>query len=46
MDVQAMLDSFKVMGFGMGGIFISIITIMIVIWLLNKIFAPKNSDKN
>ena len=43
-DFNAFLDSFKVMGLGMAGIFIVIIVLMAVIWGLTKIF-PEKKDK-
>ena len=41
MNLDLLLTSLKIMGFGMGGIFIVIIVIMLVIVALNKLFANK-----
>jgi hypothetical protein len=41
MNTELLLDSLKIMGFGMGGIFIVIIVIMLVVVALNKMFADK-----
>ncbi|NLP25826.1 MAG: oxaloacetate decarboxylase [Clostridiales bacterium] len=38
LDVDEMLRNLDMMGLGMIGIFISIGLIMLVIWLLNKVF--------
>jgi len=40
-NIELLLESLKIMGFGMGGIFIVIIVIMMVIVALNKMFAEK-----
>lgn len=43
-DFNDFLESFKVMGLGMAGIFIVIIVLMAVLWGLTKIF-PEKKDK-
>lgn len=38
LDVDGMIENLDIMGLGMVGIFASIGLIMLVIWLLNKVF--------
>ncbi|MBQ6052480.1 MAG: hypothetical protein IJL30_04225 [Clostridia bacterium] len=48
-DVDALLNSLPTMGWGMLGIFMVIGIIMLIIWILGKIFPVKkedNKDKN
>jgi len=43
-NVDALIESLKIMGLGMLGIFIVIGLIMLIIWLLGKIFSGKKSS--
>lgn len=45
-DVQAMLDSLSIMGFGMSGIFIVILFIMLMIKLLSLVGKDKSDYNN
>ncbi len=40
-NIQALLDSLPIMGYGMAGIFICIVVIMIFIFALSKVFPEK-----
>lgn len=39
--IDALLDSLEIMGIGMLGVFISMGSIILMTWLLNKIFHAK-----
>lgn len=40
-DINALIESLRIMGLGMLGIFIVIGLIMLVIWILGKVFSEK-----
>lgn len=44
-DVAAFLDSLKIMGIGMLGIFIVVLVLIAVMVLLTKAFPEKKEDK-
>ncbi|HIQ59281.1 MAG TPA: hypothetical protein IAB22_07490 [Candidatus Merdivicinus intestinavium] len=44
-DVAAFLDSLKIMGIGMLGIFIVVLVLIAVMVLLTKVFPEKKEDK-
>ena len=44
-DVAAVLDSLKIMGIGMLGIFIVVLVLIAVMVLLTKVFPEKKEDK-
>lgn len=39
--IQAFLESLPIMGYGMAGIFVCIVAIMLFIFLLGKVFPEK-----
>lgn len=43
--IDKILISLKIMGFGMGGIFIVILVILLLMILLNKIFKNKKDER-
>ena len=43
-DLHALLDSLPIMGYGMAGIFMCIVVIMLFIFVLGKVF-PEKKDK-
>ena len=44
-DVAAFLDSLKIMGIGMLGIFIVVLVLIAVMVLLTKVYPEKKEDK-
>ncbi len=44
-DLHALLESLPIMGYGMAGIFICIVAIMLFIFVLGKIFPEKKKNK-
>lgn len=44
LDLNTLLESLPIMGYGLGGIFIVIIVLIIILVLLNKIFPGSKDD--
>ena len=44
-SVRDMLDSLPIMGYGMAGIFLCIVVIMLCIFILGKVFPEKKDKK-